>query len=139
MPQALAKLCGVLGCPHVQPCPDHGRKAQQRAYDDRRGSASSRGYGSRWRAYVEWFVAELFRLAVDRAGLCGARLPGTPDTLDSRCAAAGFIVVGTVVDHIVPVTGPQDARFYEPSNHQLLCESCHNAKRQRERGRVAST
>jgi 5-methylcytosine-specific restriction endonuclease McrA len=46
--------------------------------------------------------------------------------------AEGFIVLGTVVDHIVPVTGPDDPKFYDAGNHQLLCHHCHNVKRQRE-------
>jgi 5-methylcytosine-specific restriction endonuclease McrA len=40
--------------------------------------------------------------------------------------------MATVVDHVIPVTGPGDPSFYMPAAHQALCESCHNAKRQRE-------
>jgi 5-methylcytosine-specific restriction endonuclease McrA len=32
----------------------------------------------------------------------------------------------------VPVSGPDDPRFYELANMQGLCHTCHNAKRQRE-------
>ena len=42
------------------------------------------------------------------------------------------VEVATVVDHIMPVTGADDPRFYDPTNHQALCERCHNVKRQRE-------
>lgn len=38
----------------------------------------------------------------------------------------------SVVDHIVPITGADDPRFYDERNHQALCGSCHDAKRQRE-------
>lgn len=54
-------------------------------------------------------------------------------THDSVCAAKGLIVPGRVVDHIIPVTGPDDPRFYDQANHQYLCDRCHNAKRNRER------
>jgi 5-methylcytosine-specific restriction endonuclease McrA len=40
-----------------------------------------------------------------------------------------------MIDHIVPVTGPDDPRFWDMSNHQALCSrahGCHDRKRQRE-------
>ena len=130
MPQALARACRVFGCPGGAAC-THGQTVSQQP--DLRGSASSRGYDARWRAFREWYLGELFRRAVPRAGLCGSRLPGAAVTHDSVCAADGAIVAGTVLDHIVPVTGPDDPRFFQPDELQLLCESCHNRKRQREK------
>jgi 5-methylcytosine-specific restriction endonuclease McrA len=57
-------------------------------------------------------------------------------TADSECLQQGRTteVQGKfgVTDHIVPVTGPDDPRFYDESNHQSLCNRCHNRKRQRE-------
>lgn len=140
MPATLTRACQHYGCSYPSDtCPDHSKKAQQKAYDTRRGSASSRGYGARWRRYVEWYRAELMRLHVPRAGLCGARLPGAPVTTHSRCTALGLVMPGHVVDHIEPVSGPDDPRFYDPTNHQLLCDGrghgCHDAKRQQERTR----
>jgi 5-methylcytosine-specific restriction endonuclease McrA len=32
------------------------------------------------------------------------------------------------LDHIHPVTGPDDPAFYDPANHQSLCHACHSAK-----------
>jgi len=125
-------------CPNdATTCPDHGRTATAKAYDKRRGTASSRGYGGRWRRYAQWYRDELSRLNVPRAGLCGSRLPGAPETNDSRCAAKGRITYGRVVDHIQPVSGPDDPRFFDSTNMQLLCDGvtghgCHDAKRQRE-------
>lgn len=132
MPSAPQRACTAFGCGQVEPCPQHGRRARRQAYDDRRGSASSRGYGASWRDYRVWFIGETMRRHVARAGLCGARLPGAPQTADSQCTALGRTVAGRVVDHIVPVRGPHDARFYDTTNHQLLCDECHNRKRQRE-------
>jgi 5-methylcytosine-specific restriction endonuclease McrA len=132
MPQALARACRVLGCPGGDAC-THGRIQAAQAVDRERGSSAARGYSSRWRAFRDWYMSELFRTAVPRAGLCGARLPGAAVTDDSVCARTDLLVLGTVLDHIVPVTGPDDARFFAKLELQLLCESCHNAKRQRER------
>jgi hypothetical protein len=44
-----------------------------------------------------------------------ARLPGAPLTDDSLCAKEGRIELGVVVDHIDPVTGPNDPTFYQPT------------------------
>lgn len=135
MPVALQRACQSYGCSQpAETCVEHGRKAQAQAYDIRRGSSSSRGYGARWRHYVVAYRNELSRHGI--APLCGARLPNAPSTQDSRCQRDGKVTLGYVVDHIVPVSGPHDPRFYDPSNHQLLCDGrgygCHDAKRQRE-------
>ena len=131
MPSALAKACRVTGCPGGN-CA-HTLEARTQQADKRRGSSSARGYGAEWQRYTVWFRDAMFRRQVKNAGLCGARLPGTRNTEDSRCQAEGRITRGEVIDHITPVTGPKDPTFYDSSNHQLLCQSCHNAKRQRER------
>lgn len=140
MPMALARACRTFGCPNGSDCPDHGRKATIQRWDKARGTSSERGYGSRWRKYTSWYRGEQVRLGVPRAGLCGSRLPGAPVTQDSECAKQGLIVLGSVVDHIIPTQGPDDPRHYAPENHQLLCDGrtgrgCHDRKRQRERGR----
>lgn len=100
-------------------------KAYLHRYDQMRGSASSRGYGSKWSRYRAKYLRD--------HPLCGDRAWGTRETKDSECAAAGLYIVATVVDHITPVTGPDDPTFYEPQAHQALCKSCHDKKRQRER------
>jgi 5-methylcytosine-specific restriction enzyme A len=126
MPNALAHYCGTPGCgERVQTpyCPAH-TKTNQQHYDNRRGSASERGYGAKWQAYVRRFRGHY--------PLCGMRPPGAPETADSRCALEHRPVPMYVVDHIVPVTSAQDPRFYDETNHQALCEPCHNRKRQRE-------
>jgi 5-methylcytosine-specific restriction protein A len=126
MPAALLRACSSSGCPTLVRsgrCTEHER-AKQQAYDNARGTSSERGYGSRWRKYRDWFLAKW--------RTCGAKPKGSPDTQDSQCKAMGRIVAATVVDHIVPVSGPQDPTFYKPECHQALCDACHNAKRQRE-------
>jgi len=119
-----------MGCANGADCPDHGRRAQRHRYNQHRGSPTALGYGTPWTRYRSWYFDELER----QQGLpiCGARLPGAPETTDSRCASHGWVTRGRYLDHIRPATGPDDPAFFDPANHQLLCASCHDAKRQRE-------
>lgn len=139
MSSVLTRACPVFGCPHpARACPQHGMQAATRTFDLRRGTASSRGYGAAWRAFTLTYRQTLISLDVPRAGLCGARHPSAPLTTDSQCARDQTFTHGRVVDHIVPVSGPDDPRFYDVSNLQLLCDGahggrgCHDRKRQRE-------
>src|SRR5262249_7323940 len=75
-----------------------------------RPSAAKRGYDGRWRKYRVWFFAQ------PQNALC--RL----------CKSNHKIVAATEIDHIVAVYGPDDPHFYEPTNHQPLCKSCHSRK-----------
>jgi len=100
-------------------------KVKAKAYENWRGSSHQRGYGGRWRA--------LSQSVRRRYPLCGDRPPGAPETRDSVCKAEGRVGLGEHCDHIVPVTGPDDLKFYDKSNLQVLCARCHQAKRGRER------
>jgi 5-methylcytosine-specific restriction protein A len=95
-----------------------------RRVDVRRGTAAARGYGARWQRYREWFLAQY--------PICGDRPLGAPVTTDSVCRAERHPTPASVVDHIIPVTGPNDPTFYVPECHQALCAPCHDAKRSRE-------
>ncbi len=103
--------------------------------------AARRGYGSRWQRYRAWFLR--------RHPCCGdrgvpAEGPGLPHvdtalacgggTGDSLCQRDRRVVMATVVDHIVPVIGPEDPTFFKPECHQSLCASCHSKKTRRENG-----
>lgn len=94
--------------------------------EQQRGCAAARGYGAAWRRYVAVFRREY--------PLCGMRPPSAPDTLHSRCVQDGRYTPMSDVDHIVRVSGPDDAHFWDPANHQALCHACHSAKTQREGG-----
>lgn len=121
------RYCSAPRCKNLVPrgkCLAH-TKDYAKQYDRIRGTAASRGYGSRWARYRAKFLRD--------NPLCGDRPWGAQETKDSECAAAGLYVAASVVDHIVPVTGPDDPTFYEPQAHQALCKSCHDKKRQRER------
>lgn len=125
MPSALLRPCPGDGgrCPELVEsgaCPKHRSQA-----DRRRGSAASRGYTARWAAFSRQFRT--------RFPLCGMRPTGAPATTDSVCQQENRATAAQVTDHIVPVDGPNDPRFFDETNMQALCHVCHNAKRQRER------
>ena len=73
----------------------------------RRARTAARGYGARWQRFRLWFLK--------RNPLC------------VKCQRAAVHV-----DHIIPVTGRDDPKFYEPGDHQPLCHSCHSRKTRRE-------
>jgi len=50
-----------------------------------------------------------------------------------ECKKQGKITPATVVDHIVPHKGDQE-KFWDPNNHQSLCDTCHNRKTAKEDG-----
>jgi len=105
------KPCNHPGCRRLVEkgyCDEHRRQRNQ-AYDRWRGSSAERGYGYRWRKYREWFLKQ--------------------HPLCARCREEGKLEPATVVDHIVPVTGADDQRFWDTDNHQALCDRCHNIKR----------
>ncbi len=83
--------------------PTIGTQPKQPRQRDHRATAAKRGYGGRWQRFRAWFLK--------RHPLC------------VRCQRPAVHV-----DHIVPVTGPNDPNFYKPGNHQALCHACHNRK-----------
>src|SRR5437868_6954601 len=116
-PTAVAKACSVPGCgvlvAHGR-CVHHARQA-----DRARGSAAARGYDRCWRARRTWFFHRL--LALGMVPVCGARLPGAPETVDGLCAAEGQRTLNDRhVDHIVPHRGADDPNFWDPLNWQVL-------------------
>ena len=110
--------CAHPGCPELTKhrsgyCDQHLRVTRQQ-YDHDRGTAKQRGYSARWAQY-----SKLYRI---EHPLCVV------------CEAQGRVTVSQHVDHIKPVTGPDDPLFWEPSNHQALCQSCHSIKTAKEDG-----
>jgi 5-methylcytosine-specific restriction protein A len=72
-----------------------------------RPSAAKRGYDGRWRKAREGYLR--------KHPLC------------VLCEAGKRVVVATVVDHIVPHRG-DDRLFWDSSNWQALCKTCHDRK-----------
>jgi 5-methylcytosine-specific restriction enzyme A len=110
-------------------CPQHALKQKQseREQDQLRGSASARGYTSRWRKASQTFLK--------RNPLC------------VLCEAQGEIVAAELTDHIVPhrmskalesgdrvMIAAAQTLFWDQENWQALCWSCHSIKTAREDG-----
>jgi len=116
MPQRPKRPCRHPGCPALVEssyCDKH-KKQDARRYDQQRGSANKRGYTYRWQRYRKYFLAH--------------------NPLCCECERQGMIKPATDVDHIQAVSGPSDPLFWEPSNHQALCHSCHSEKTAKEDG-----
>ena len=116
MPMKPLRPCTTPGCSQLVSsgkCEAH-RKADDKQYDQRRGSATARGYDARWRS------ARLSYLS--RHPLCAS------------CEKDGLIEPATVVDHVKPHKG--DVRlFWDVDNWQPLCKRCHDRKTATEDGR----
>lgn len=74
-------------------------------------SSTQRGYGYKWQKHRERFLQD--------------------NPLCVYCKRNGRIEVANVVDHIVPHRGNQ-ILFWDVSNHQALCSSCHSSVKQKE-------
>jgi 5-methylcytosine-specific restriction protein A len=94
--------------------PIHRPPRLPQANQDRRLSSTRRGYTWQW---------HLFRNAYLRA-----------NPLCVRCLTRDLLEPATDVDHIRPVTGPDDPAFFDPSAVQSLCSRCHKEKTAREDG-----
>lgn len=70
-------------------------------------TTKQKGYDGRWRRARTRFLR--------RYPLC------------VRCRAKGKFVVATVVNHVIPHRGDQGL-FWDESNWQPLCKSCHDTK-----------
>lgn len=120
MPSKPKRPCSKMGCRELTTerfCSRHA-KVEAKEYDRARGSSSQRGYTSRWQRY-----SRSFRKA---------------NPLCVNCSAQGLIRPSEHVDHIKAVSGADDPLFWDKSNHQALCQSCHSRKTIREDGGFGS-
>jgi 5-methylcytosine-specific restriction enzyme A len=109
VPSAPNHPCSYPGCPLLTDkgrCEKH-RKQERKQIDERRGSAHSRGYTSRWAKYSK------------------ARLAQYP--LCVMCNAEGHTVAATCTDHIKAHKGDMEL-FWDPTNHQSLCKHHNDSK-----------
>jgi len=105
MPKAALKPCCASGCKNITSsrfCEQH-----QNSDDKHRATSHQRGYNSRWRKA---------RLVYLRS-----------NPLCVICSTEGRLTAANVIDHIKPHKG-NNALFWDESNWQALCESCHNRK-----------
>lgn len=114
MPYAPGKICAAPGCAArvnsgQRWCERH-KKSIPRQQNRRRKNAYQRGYTSRWQKYTAVFLSEPEHL------FC------------AECERNGRTEASVSVDHIVPVSGPDDPKFWDRANHQALCIPCHSRK-----------
>jgi 5-methylcytosine-specific restriction enzyme A len=109
------KPCSKPNCPNLTYetyCDQHrnARAENNRYYDKYNRSDRSKKFyhSSAWKK-----VRELIKIRDN--GLC------------QHCLSDKRITVGTIIDHIVPITDDWNKRL-EEDNLQLLCQSCHNKK-----------
>ena len=81
------------------------------SWRDSKQTSSQRGYGHKWRKRRQEFLSRPCNV------LC------------VFCASKGQITAATVVDHIKPHKGNQEL-FWDESNWQPLCASCHSSDKQ---------
>lgn len=112
MPTRAMQRCDAPGCGIPSPgryCGKHKRETARTAkiYDDRRGSAHARGYGSRgrWMKLRGLVIANHPLCQIDRADLCTR--------------------VSTLADHTVPKAAGGDDSM---DNLQGACSPCHGWK-----------
>ena len=108
MPRTPPRPCRYPGCPgFCEPgqvfCKEHMMWSSERM----RGGAEARGYNAEWRRARKAFL-QLHPLCVE-------------------CMKNGILTPATVVDHIMPHRGDQRL-FWDESNWQSLCATCHNKK-----------
>ena len=117
MPASPPIACPCGGRRRNGVCDRCGRGKQSRKeYDQRRGSAASRGYDWKWRNEDGTGAADLF---LKQEPLC------------RECKWYGRVTAATLVDHRKPHKGNMEW-FWNTDNWQPLCKPCHDKKTNRE-------
>lgn len=126
MPTAAKRPCAAPNCvalvDDTSMCPAH-RQQHQRAYDQHRGSRSSRGYDAAW---YRWLAA--YKLAQD---VQDPEQRATEIERRNKCASCGA-TQRLEFDHITPLSA--GGQRLSTANVQPLCHACHLSKTNRERG-----
>lgn len=116
IPTKLATACRVPYCPELVTgggyCPKH-LKVLRKQQDENRPNSAQRGYGGRWQRYRAIYLKE--------------------HPLCVECYKKGDITPASEIDHIQPISHKNDPLFWNPTNHQALCKSCHSRKTMKER------
>jgi len=79
-----------------------------------RQTSTARGYDAAWRRASAAFIEEQFAMGNVVCELCGRMLSGVRSEMH--------------VDHITPVTGPDDPLFWLTSNWRVLHPACHSRR-----------
>lgn len=118
------QLCGRGPCRRIVSgakgyCAQHAQELAARTVertakrDQLLGNSNARGYNARWRV-----AAKAFLLV---------------NPICNRCAFRKLVVPATLVDHARP-HGGDPVLFWDQSNWQALCKTCHSAKTARHDG-----
>lgn len=91
-----------------------GWKPPARTHEQRRGSASERGYGWTWTKLSAAFIKRQFAEGIIHCAYCGQMLPSDRS--------------GVHVDHKIAHSGPRDPLYLDESNWQMLHAHCHSRK-----------
>lgn len=133
MPTAPLRPCPEPQCPILTrggPCPEHARQREQR-----RGTASARGYNQSWVRFRPTFIAALVDAGI--LPVCGAALPTGPKPTASQCHAQGVSTFTSAdgsslhLDHEPALDDWErrdPARVCQMDRIVLLCQACHAAK-----------
>lgn len=135
MPTAALRPCTQCGIARVVKgkCPACATQAEQR-----RGSASSRGYTSQWERFRIQFFNTLVLNGIPP--VCGAVLVGGPQTNDSHCKAEGLLTFTSRdgsslhLDHEPQIQAHERTDMAAVCNAlrlQVLCRECHMRKTMR--------
>jgi len=115
MPQKVGTPCNQFGCPEIvngRFCEKH-RKEYHRKVNSRRNKTNQGMYGGRWQKARNIFLAN--------------------NPFCAECSKDGATQLASVVDHIEPHRG-NFKLFWDESNWQPLCKSCHDRKTATEDG-----
>lgn len=122
--QAPRRPCAKPGCGKLSNgtyCEEHTKqkqvvqKQERIKYDNERGTSASRGYNYRWQKYSAQYRVN--------------------NPLCVMCLKVGKLIPAQCVDHIIAVESKDDPLFWDASNHQSLCNTCHNIKSEAEGNR----
>lgn len=112
MPWKAKRPCRYPGCAKIIEtgklyCAEHEPFSPQAQYEKERMTAAQRGYDRGWQQARTAFL--------NNHPLC------------AECERQGKYTPATVVDHIIPHRGNKKL-FWDISNWQALCETCHGRK-----------
>ncbi len=107
------KPCSKPGCPRLSKdrfCPEHTKQENERL-ENKRGSASERGYDANWHKVSEMHLREF--------PLC------------TECEKQGRAIAATLTHHIIPIA--KGGAVLDWDNLESNCEFCHDVKHKNDR------
>ena len=119
MPERASRPCRKPGCPALVTtgyCSEHKSSSPAALTESRRGTAHRRGYTRRWSEYSKARLRQYPLCVGYPAGFHGERY-----------------TAAEVTDHIIAAS-KRPGLFWDPANHQSLCQDCNKRKAIAEEG-----